>query len=88
MSAGRLALFFGGACAGIATALLCAPRSGRDTRAQIRGKASDAQDFLKHQADEIRKTCHDTVERGKQAARTTGTGVVGAFQEGRAVFLR
>jgi gas vesicle protein len=88
MTGGRLALFVGGACAGIATALLCAPRSGKATREQIRCKASEGQDFLKHQADEIRKTINETVERGKQAARTTSTGLVGAFQEGRSVFLR
>jgi gas vesicle protein len=72
----------------LATALLCAPRSGKATREQIRCKASEGQDYLKHQADELRKSLYDTVERGKQAARTTGTGVVGAFQEGKAVFLR
>jgi gas vesicle protein len=88
MTGGRLALFIGGACVGVTTALLCAPRSGAATREKIRCKASEGQDFVKHQADEIRKNIHDTVERGKRAAHTTGAGVVGAFQEGKSVFLR
>lgn len=88
MTGGRLALFMGGACIGVATALLCAPRSGAATREKIRCKASEGQDFVKHQADEIRKNIHETVERGKKAARTTGAGVVDAFQEGRAVLHR
>jgi gas vesicle protein len=95
MTGGRLALFIGGACVGVTTALLCAPRSGAATREKIRCKASEGEDFvkhhaeeIKHHADEIRKNIHETVERGKKAARTTGAGVVDAFQEGRAVLLR
>jgi gas vesicle protein len=67
--------FLVGSVIGVATALLFAPRSGQDTRAEIRGKAvelrdrttetvRDTVDQAKTKAYEIKDTVTDTV-RGK-----------------------
>jgi gas vesicle protein len=49
-----LTAFLGGAVAGAAAALLLAPQSGRETRAQIAGKLDQGRDFTKRIPDAVK----------------------------------
>lgn len=62
--------FLAGLGIGAGVSLLWAPRSGADTRAALRDKASEGQDFVKRQASDMRETVADAYERGRDAIRT------------------
>lgn len=79
--------FLVGSAIGVATALLFAPRSGEETRAEIRGKAVDLRDRTtetvkdtvsqaKTKANEIKGTVTDTVREKTDELKQRGKHVV------------
>ena len=88
MAEGRFLYFLSGVSVGVGAALLCAPRSGAETRAALRDKASETEDYVRRQTDEIRNTITDTMQRGKEAARVTRDGTIEALEEGKAILQR
>ncbi len=53
---------------GAVTALLYAPKSGKDTRKFISRKAEDGMDFVSEQSREIRRQAEEAFEKGKELA--------------------
>jgi gas vesicle protein len=88
MTKGRVLYFINGLGVGIAMTLLWAPKSGAATRGALRHAASEGQDFVGQQAKDAQKTIQDTLQRGKEAAKTTSEGVAEAFGAGKSVLLR
>jgi gas vesicle protein len=88
MTEGRYLHFMSGLAIGIAAALLWSPKSGAEMRAALKDSASEGQDRVRRQANEIQKTVSDTIQRGTRAAMMTTEGVIRAFEEGKAVLLR
>ncbi|MCL5671757.1 MAG: YtxH domain-containing protein [Acidobacteria bacterium] len=63
-----LGMLAAGAGIGAVTALLYAPKSGKETRKMITRKAEDSMDFVSERACEIRKQAEEAFERGKELA--------------------
>lgn len=53
---------------GAVTALLYAPKSGKDTRKMISRKAEDGMDYVSEQSREIRRQAEEAFEKGKEFA--------------------
>jgi len=53
---------------GAVTALLYAPKTGKETRKMISRKAEDGMDFVTEQGREIRKQAEEAFEKGKEFA--------------------
>jgi len=66
-----LLFIFGGLGVGAVTALLLAPRSGRETRAAIKSSVAKGEKYIKRQKNEISDAIADTFELGRKAARRT-----------------
>lgn len=66
--------FLVGSVIGVATALLFAPRSGEQTRAEIRGRAMDLR-------DRTTETVRDTVSQAKSKANELKDTVAGKAEE-------
>jgi gas vesicle protein len=62
-----LTAFVLGAAAGAAIALLTAPRSGRETRAQLKDVALDLKKKIEHAPDSIRKAGASAMKAGQAA---------------------
>ena len=67
--------FLVGSVIGATTALLFAPRSGEETRAEIREKAVELKDNVLEKADEIKQRGKDAVS--KQLERVSHTAEIG-----------
>jgi gas vesicle protein len=51
---------------GIVAGLLLAPRSGEETRQDVRLRANEALDYLNHQAEKLRDGAEKVVSKGKE----------------------
>ncbi len=80
--AGRFMYFLGGLGIGAAAGLLWAPKSGAETRADLRGSMEEGQTYFRQQSSAI----NDTIQRGREAARRTTEGMKDALEQGRAAF--
>ena len=80
----RILYFISGIGIGVGAALLLAPQSGQDTRSTLRDSWSEGKKLLRNQAGQVRDTVSETIERGKEAARSTGQGMVDALEKGKA----
>jgi gas vesicle protein len=61
-------VFFVGLGVGAVTALLMAPKSGKETREMIGRKAEEGSEFVAAKGRELRKRAEDFVDKGKQTA--------------------
>ena len=83
-SAQTIALaFLGGAVAGVVAGILIAPRSGEETRRQLRGYARKAEEEVIEKAKEARAALDDTMEGGKQFLAEKRAEVEAAVKAGR-----
>ena len=57
--------FLGGAIAGVAAGILLAPKSGEETRRELRGYARKAEEEVIEKAKEARAALDEMIERGK-----------------------
>ncbi len=76
--------FLGGAIAGAVAGILLAPRSGEETRRELRGYARKAEEELIEKAKEAREALDEMIERGKHfvdARRADVEAAVKASQE-------
>jgi len=75
--------FLGGAIAGVAAALLFAPKSGLETRRDVKGYARRAEEEVLERAKEARAALDETIERGKQFIAEKAAVVDAAVKAGR-----
>ena len=75
--------FLGGAIAGVAAALLFAPKSGQETRRHVKGYARRAEEEVLERAKEARAALDETIERGKQYIAEKAAVVDAAVKAGR-----
>jgi gas vesicle protein len=89
--------FLMGLGAGAALGLLLAPTSGAETRAFLADKSKEGKDHIKHsadrgvdylkrQADDVKTTASQTVERAKAAAKAPGEIVSRAVDAGKKAY--
>lgn len=75
--------FLGGAMMGIMTGFLLAPRSGEDTRREIKGYARKTEDEVIEKAKEARAALDDVINRGRQFVDERRADVEAALQAGK-----
>ena len=76
---GKVGWFIAGACVGVATALLLAPKSGEDTRNYLNEAAKDGRDAVASGSREVLERGRELYERGRQLAEDAAD----LFERGR-----
>ena len=75
--------FLGGAVAGVVAGILLAPKSGRETRQDLRDFARRAEDEVLEKAKEARAALDEVIERGKHFLVEKQASVESAVKAGR-----
>jgi gas vesicle protein len=75
--------FLGGAVAGVAAAILLAPKSGEETRRDLKRYARRAEEEVLEKAKEARDALDETIERGKQFIAEKRADVEAAVKAGK-----
>jgi gas vesicle protein len=83
-AAGYIGWFFLGAVAGAATALLLAPKTGRETRELLAEHGGEVLNRAKVHAGEAREKAGDIFERGREYLEEQSNRLISAFEAGRA----
>lgn len=78
-----LMMFLVGLLAGVTTGILLAPRSGRDTRRQLKGLADEAGDRVGKIAEESKQVLAGAAKHGKEWAGEAGGHLKKIGQEAR-----
>ena len=75
--------FLGGAMAGVVAGLLLAPKSGEETRRELKGYARRTEEEVLEKAKEARAALDETIERGKHFIAAKTADVEAAIKAGR-----
>ena len=75
--------FLQGAVFGAVTALLLAPRSGRELRQQLRDYAQETGERVREFAEEGRETVNKAIDKGREAAQDAYQAAQSAAQRER-----
>lgn len=75
--------FLGGAVAGVVAGLLLAPKSGEETRRDLKRYARRAEEEVLAKAREARAALDETIERGKHFIAEKDADVEAAVKAGR-----
>lgn len=75
--------FLGGAAAGIMAGILLAPKSGEDTRRDLKDYTRRTEEEVIEKAKEARAALDEVIERGKQFAKERRADVQAALQAGK-----
>jgi len=86
MNSNGISLFLFGLCAGVAGAVLFAPKSGMETRRDIQKKAQAGVDYVKGQAQEAANTASAMIDRGAQTVRAQREHLKAAVEAGRSAY--
>jgi gas vesicle protein len=78
--------FSAGLGLGAAVGILLAPKSGADTRYQIRAKAGDSVDYARRRAEDLRDGLRGTFEEARDVIRDTPDRVAAAADAGRRAY--
>jgi gas vesicle protein len=71
-----------GAAAGVAAAVLFAPRSGSETWKYLHAKAEDSTDFVRGRASDVLDAVSQVAERGKKVVRYQTENLTAAVDAG------
>lgn len=71
---------------GVAIGLLMAPKRGEETRSMINDKVHEGGQYFKDQADNLRSSAVEFVDRGKQEIDRRKTGVAEAIEAGKRAY--
>lgn len=75
--------FLGGAIAGAVAGILLAPKSGQETRRELRGYARKAEEEVLEKAKEARAALDEMIERGKHFVDERRADVEAAVKAGK-----
>jgi gas vesicle protein len=75
--------FLGGAIGGMIAGILLAPRSGEETRRELKGYARKTEEELIEKAKEARAALDEVIERGKHFVDERRADVEAAVKAGR-----
>lgn len=82
----KLSYFFLGLGLGVAAGVLFAPKSGAETRQYLRSKAEEGSDYVKDQADTIKETAAEALERGKHNIQKHKENLAAAVEAGKQAY--
>jgi gas vesicle protein len=82
----NLGFFLAGLGLGAIVALLFAPRSGKETRDYIAGKAEEGRDYVKARTDDLRQQAEGAVEKGKDLVTKQKELLSAALEAGKQAY--
>jgi gas vesicle protein len=82
----NLGFFLAGLGIGAVLALLFAPRSGKETREYIAGKAEEGRDYVKVKAEDLRRQAEGAVEKGKDLVTKQKELLSAALEAGKQAY--
>jgi gas vesicle protein len=78
--------FLAGLGIGAILALLFAPRSGKETREYIAGKAEEGRDYVKAKTEDLRREAEGAVEKGKDIVTKQKELLSAALEAGKQAY--
>jgi len=82
----NLGFFLAGLGIGAVLALLFAPRSGKETREYIAGKAEEGRDYVKAKSEDLRRQAEGAVEKGKDLVTKQKELLSAALEAGKQAY--
>jgi gas vesicle protein len=82
----NLGFFLAGLGLGAIVALLFAPRSGKETREYIAGKAEEGRDYVKTKTEDLRRQAEGAVEKGKDLVTKEKELLSAALEAGKQAY--
>ncbi len=82
----NLGFFLAGLGIGAVLALLFAPRSGKETREFIAGKAEEGRDYVRARTDDLRRQAEGAVEKGKDLVTKQKELLSAALEAGKQAY--
>jgi gas vesicle protein len=84
----KISYFMVGLGIGALVGILCAPKSGDETREYLTQRAEEGKEYAQRKARELRERAEDLVERGKQVASKQKESISAAVDAGREAYQR
>ena len=85
-SGGSFGWFLAGVGLGALVGVLYAPRSGSETRDQIRARAEEGRDYVRSRAKEARGQASEWVDRGRDVVNQQKDQFRAAYEAGRQAY--
>jgi gas vesicle protein len=82
----NLGFFLAGLGIGAILALLFAPRSGKETREYITGKAEEGREYVKAKTEDLRRQAEEAVEKGKDLVTKQKELLSAALEAGKQAY--
>jgi gas vesicle protein len=82
----RLCSFLVGLGIGVGVGCLLAPRAGKETVSLLNRKAEEGKDYLKHQADELRRCGADSLVKGREVINRQRDSLSEAIEAGKQAY--
>lgn len=82
----NLGFFLAGLGVGAIVALLFAPKSGKEAREFIAGKAEEGRDYVRSRTDDLRRQAEGAVEKGKDIVTRQKELLSAALEAGKQAY--
>jgi gas vesicle protein len=82
----RLGSFLVGLGIGASVGCLLAPRAGKETVNLLNRQAEEGKDYLKHQAEELRRSAADSVAKGREVINRQRDSLSEAIEAGKQAY--
>jgi gas vesicle protein len=82
----NLGFFLAGLGLGTAVALLLAPKSGKEAREFIAGKAEEGRDYVRAKSEDLRRQAEGAVEKGKDLVTKQKDLLSAALEAGKQAY--
>lgn len=82
----NLGFFLAGLGLGAIVALLLAPKSGKEAREYIAGKAEEGRDYVKAKSEDLRRQAEGAVEKGKDLVTKQKDLLSAALEAGKQAY--
>ena len=82
----KLGYFFLGLGVGAAAALLLAPKTGEETRALIKSRATDSADYLRKRSEDLKEQANELVDKSRDAVTRQKDQLTAAVSAGRQAY--
>lgn len=86
MANSQLPYFLFGLGVGAAAGMLFAPKSGEETREELRQRAEEGREYLKRRSGELREQAGQAIDRGREAVQGQRDQLSSALEAGRRAY--
>ncbi len=83
---GSFSAFLAGLGIGVGIGMLFAPKTGAETRQQIKTKAGEGKEYLKQRGGELKDQANDLIEKGREALSKQRDNLADAMEAGKQAY--